>query len=324
MNYRQLGTSDIQVSEVSLGCWTLGGLSWKNGRSSGWANVDIDEIRQAIKVGVDAGINHFDNADVYGNGTAERLLARVIDDLGLKSENFVIASKVGHFQGDAAHSYQAAHIRRQCELSLANLKRDYLDLYYLHHDNFGPDDQYLAEAAATMQELQQEGKIRLIGQSAYRSSRFEKIVPIVQPTVLQSWAHSMDTKFIEPSGIVGQLLEKNELSFVAFSPLNQGLLLDKYDARHPPEFESGDHRRKAPKFSAQALERLAPKLAALKARFGASAEDLSSVALRYVLNFPHVACVIPGFRNAAQVNCNLHVSKREVTLEDMRFIRELF
>lgn len=324
MNFRKLGSSDIQVSELSLGCWTMGGPNWAHGHSSGWADVDFDEIQNAIKRGVDAGINHFDNADVYGNGIAERRLAQAFHNLGLKSENFIIASKVGHFKGDAEHAYQAANIRRQCEQSLAKLKRDYLDIYYLHHDNFGPDDRYLSEAAATMRELQQEGKIRLIGQSAYRSSRFEKIIPIVRPTVLQSWAHAMDTKFIEPTGIVGQLLKKNELSFVAFSPLNQGLLLDKYDSRNPPEFDSGDHRRQSPKFSAQSLDQLAPKLAALKARFGESTADLSSVALRYVLNFPRVACVIPGFRNQAQVSCNLHASERELSPEDMRFIQELF
>jgi len=324
MNYSRLGPSDIEVSEISLGCWTIGGLNWKNGHSSGWASVDLEEIQAAVKKGVDAGINHFDNADVYGNGVAERRLAQVFENLGLKTGDFVIASKVGYLQGNALHAYQAENIRSRCEQSLANLKRDYLDIYYLHHDNFGKNDCYLAEAAETMQALKQEGKIRLIGQSAYRSSRFEKIVPVVQPTVLQSWAHAMDTKFIEPTSIVGQMLEKNHLSFVAFSPLNQGLLLDKYDAADPPVFESGDHRSGNPKFSASSLERLGPLLEKLKKRFGDTTEDLSSIALRYVLKFPNVACVIPGFRNEAQVSCNLHAAERALSPEDMSFIKGLF
>ena len=324
MNYRKLGSSDIEVSEISLGCWTMGGLNWENGHSSGWANVDLEEIQAAVKTGIETGVNHFDNADVYGNGVAERRLAKVFESLGLKSEDYVFTSKVGYVQDDAPHAYQAENIRNQCEQSLANLKRDHLDIYYLHHDNFGKNDCYLAEAAETMQALKQEGKIRLIGQSAYRSSRFEKIVPVVQPTVLQSWAHAMDTKFVEPTSIVGQMLEKNHLSFVAFSPLNQGLLLDKSDATNPPAFESGDHRNGNPKFSASSLERLAPKLKELKKRFGGTTEDLSSVALRYVLNFPNVACVIPGFRNEAQVSCNLHAAERSLSPEDMIFIKGLF
>jgi len=175
-----------------------------------------------------------------------------------------------------------------------------------------------------MQALQAEGKIRLIGQSAYKSSHFKKSVPIIKPTVLQSWAHAMDTRFIERSSIVGQLLEKNELSFVAFSPLNQGLLLDKFDPENPPVFESGDHRRNSPKFSHEALAKLAPQLKALKRRFGESTSDLASVALRFVLNHNRVASVIPGFRNERQVSCNLTTCDRELNKEDMAFIRDVF
>jgi aryl-alcohol dehydrogenase-like predicted oxidoreductase len=90
MKYRKLGTSDIKVSEISLGCWTMGGLNWADGRPNGWANVNEDEITAAVKKAVDAGVNHFDNADVYGNGKAERMLARVLKRLGLKSEDFII------------------------------------------------------------------------------------------------------------------------------------------------------------------------------------------------------------------------------------------
>ncbi|MFQ3669647.1 MAG: aldo/keto reductase, partial [Fimbriimonadaceae bacterium] len=99
MKMRELGRSGVMVSEISLGCWTMGGLNWVNGIPNGWANVDEDEIVAAIRVAVDAGVNHFDNADVYGNGRAERMLARAFDRLGLKSTDFVVATKVGHFPG---------------------------------------------------------------------------------------------------------------------------------------------------------------------------------------------------------------------------------
>jgi aryl-alcohol dehydrogenase-like predicted oxidoreductase len=143
MNYRNLGTSDVKVSEISFGCWTMGGLNWVNGQPNGWANVDEDEVTQGIKTALDAGVNHFDNADVYGNGRAEQMLARVFDRLGVKSTDYVVATKIGHFPGTAEHAYEPAHIRHQCEQSLINLKRDYIDLYYFHHGDFGPDAQYL-------------------------------------------------------------------------------------------------------------------------------------------------------------------------------------
>jgi myo-inositol catabolism protein IolS len=67
MKYRALGQSGLEVSEISFGCWTLGGLNWVNGIANGWANVDEDEVTAGIKAALDAGVNHFDNADVYGS-----------------------------------------------------------------------------------------------------------------------------------------------------------------------------------------------------------------------------------------------------------------
>jgi myo-inositol catabolism protein IolS len=320
MNYRKLGRSDVAVSEISLGCWTMGGLNWVDGQANGWANVNEDEITAAIKCAVDAGVNHFDNADVYGNGRAERMLARVLKRLGLKSEQFVIATKVGWFRGTAEHAYDPLHIRHQCEQSLKNLERDYLDLYYLHHGDFGPNGEWLAGAAATLDALVKEGKVRLKGQSAYSDADFQRAVPVVKPAVLQSWGNALRPNFIKPDSIVGRLLAEHQMSFVAFSPLQQGILLDKFDPEHPPQFEEGDNRRTNPRFQPEQLRVLKPKLARLKARFGATTEDLAAVALRYVLNHPNVACVIPGFRNERQVAGNLGAMNRRLTPEDMAFI----
>ncbi|MBL4575648.1 MAG: aldo/keto reductase [Opitutaceae bacterium] len=324
MNYRRLGDSDIEVSEISLGCWTMGGINWVDGVENGWANVDEDEIVRSIKVAIDADVNHFDNADVYGNGRAERMLARAFQKLGLKSEDFIIASKTGHFPGTAAHAYEPTHIRHQCEQSLINLKRDYIDLYYLHHGDFGEDDEYLLPAADVLDDLVAEGKIRLKGQSAYSEEDFEKTVPVIGPSVLQSWAHAMDNHFIKSGSRVAELLAHNELSFVAFSPLNQGLLLDKFSPDSLPTFEPGDHRRTNPKFTFSALQKLKPQMAQLKERFGDQTIDLSAVALRFVLEHANVACVIPGFRNENQVRCNLASSNKTLSTEDLEFISSIF
>ncbi|MGN6727312.1 MAG: aldo/keto reductase, partial [Tepidisphaeraceae bacterium] len=218
MNYRPLGNTDVKVSEISFGCWTMGGLNWVNGTPNGWANVDEEEVTAGIKAGLDAGVNHFDNADVYGNGRAERMLARALKRLGVRSESVVIATKIGHFPGTAEHAYTPAHIRHQCEQSLINLKRDYIDVYYFHHGDFGPNAKYLPEAAATLDALVKEGKVRVKGQSAYSADDFERAVPVVKPAVLQSWAHALDDQFIRPGSRVSQLMEKHQMTFVAFSP----------------------------------------------------------------------------------------------------------
>jgi aryl-alcohol dehydrogenase-like predicted oxidoreductase len=321
MKYRKLGLSGIEVSEISLGCWTLGGLNWVNGVQNGWANVDEGEVRKAIDHALDQGVNHFDNADVYGNGKAEQMLARILGD---RSKNLIIATKIGWFPGTAENAYEPAHIRHQCEQSLINLKRDVLDLYYFHHGDFGKDDRYLEDAVAVMHKLKKEGKIRLIGQSAYSSSDFTRLVPKVQPDVLQSWAHIMDDQFIKEGSPVRRLMDEKKMSFVAFSPLNQGILLGKFDPKNPPKFEAGDHRLGDKRFTTEELLKVAPKIEKLKSRFGNDVKALARVALQYLLANPTVACVIPGFRNLDQVQVNLSGWDQPLAQADLDFIRESF
>lgn len=322
MNYRRIGRTDVEVSEIGFGCWTMGGPNWVGGMSVGWGEVDEGEVADGIKAGLDAGVNHFDNADVYGNGRAERMLARILKRLGVNSEKLVIATKVGWSAGTAEHAYEPAHIRHQCEQSLINLQRDYIDLYYFHHGNFGPGDQYLAGAVEAVNRLVKEGKIRLVGLSAYSEDDFERLVPVIRPAALQSWAHALDDHFIREGSRVDRLMEKNGLSFVAFSPLAQGRLLDIFDPKKPPVFESGDHRQNDKDFSGKALAALKPKLEKLKARFGSRTEDLAAVALNYVLASPRVCSVIPGFRNERQARCNVAAAGRTLTAEDIGYIRK--
>jgi len=272
MRYRKLGKSDIEVSEISLGCWTMGGLNWVNGMPNGWANVDENEITEAINYAIDSGVNHFDNADVYGNGRAERMLTRI---LGKRTNDFIIATKVGWFPGTAAHAFQPVHIRHQCEQSLINLKRDYIDIYYFHHGNFGNNDEYLDDAVEVMYRLKEEGKIRIIGQSAYSHEDFQKLIPKVKPEVLQSWANAMEPVFIEDGTPARKLMDDNQISFVAFRPLGQGLLLDKYHKDKPPKFDNGDHRKGLERFSVEKLVDLEPKISMLKEKFGSNIEDLA-------------------------------------------------
>ncbi|MGF1484787.1 MAG: aldo/keto reductase [Opitutales bacterium] len=324
MNYRKLGQSDIEVSELGLGCASLGGLNWVNGKSHGWPEVDEDAITGAVDLAIQEGINHFDVADLYGNGNSERMLARVFERLDIHSDEFVISSKVGYLQGSAAHPYEPFHLRHQCEQSLRNLKRDHIDLYYLHNADFGPDDRYLEPAAETLNALQQEGKIRLKGQSAYTEEDFEKILPIVQPEVLQSRANLIDTRFIKAGSTVSNLLKEHDLSFIAFSPLAVGLLTGRFDPKDPPQFEDGDNRSGAPMFQPEYLTKVKQRLGRLRSRFGASREKLAAVALRFVLSHRGVASVIPGFQNAEEVKANLTLVDQKLDVEDLDFLRECF
>ena len=321
MKYRKLGKSNIEISEISLGCWTMGGLNWVNGDPNGWANVDESEVARAINYAIDHGVNHFDNADVYGNGRAERMLARI---LGNRTNNFIIATKIGWFPGTAAHAFEPAHIRHQCEQSLINLKRDYIDLYYFHHGHFGDRDEYLDDAVEVMYKLKEEGKIRLIGQSAYSHKDFQKLIPKVKPDALQSYANAMERIFVDEGNPTKRLMEENKISFVAFRPIGQGLLLGKYNKDNPPTFENGDHRKGLSRFSRESLEKLEPRLNKIKSRFGSFEEDLARVAMQFLLHYKFMGAVIPGFRNLRQVQVNLSAMDKPLTDDEFEFVKSVF
>lgn len=340
MRFRPIGRTGIQVSEVGFGCWTMGGPAFSpaNGAPIGWADVDETEVIAGIKAGLDAGVNHWDNADVYGNGRAERMLSASFRKLGIKPGSQVIATKVGHMKGTAPHAFEARHMRAQCEQSLRNLGADCIDVYYCHHGSYvgpgydGATNDHLPEAAAVMHALKKEGKIRAIGQSAYGDDDFARAIPVLNPDVLQSKANMRFDAFIRPGSAVQKLMEQHGCTFVAFGPLDQGILLDKFDPDHPPKFEEGDYRNSRKDFAPDALRDVRTKIAAMKKRFGIEAlrgeeltAALSSIASRWVLAHPHVCSAIPGFRNARQARCNVQAGT-DVPMgpEDVAFVRRLF
>lgn len=329
MRYHPVGSTDIKVSEIGFGCWTMGGPNWStdNGNPIGWGDVDYDDVKAGIKAGLDAGVTHFDNADAYGNGKAERMLARVFKDLGVKRDSVVIATKVGHFKGTAPHAYEPHVLVHQCEQSLRNLGIDCIDIYYLHHDNWAPDGEpgNLPEAAEAMHKLQAQGKIRAIGQSAYSEAGFVRSVEVLRPVIFQSWANMLADNFLRPGGVVPALLAEHHISFVGFSPLAQGLLLDKFDPENPPKFDEGDIRGSRPDFGVERLRELKPRLEKLKARYGSTVPELASAACRFVTGHPNVCSAIPGFRNERQAACNVKGGQDPAfTPDDLRFCRELF
>ena len=203
------------------------------------------------------------------------------------------------------------------------MRRDYIDIYYLHHGNFGENDEYLDSAAETVNRLKQEGKIRIVGQSAYSYADFAKTIPVVKPDVLQASAHILGDGLIRDNGEMSRLMGEHDLKLVAFSPLARGRLLDKFDPENPPVFEPGDARKTNPGFSREGLLGIQPVLARLKERFGSSIGDLAAMALNFDLAHSCVQCVIPGFRNLEQVKTNLAAAEVPFTEEDYRFIEKV-
>lgn len=319
MNYRRIGKTDIQVSEISLGCWTLGGDA-DTGRM-GWHGADESEAADAVAYALERGVNHFDNADVYGMGRAEKVLAKA---LGSRVRDVVIASKAGWYKGEHEHAYKAENIRTRMECSLKNLNREYLDIYYFHNCDFGEGDMYLSEGLSEMRRLQKEGKFRALGLSGYSAADFLRLIPVIKPDCLQSWANILHPEFIKEGSEVASLLEKEKISFVAFNPLSRGLLTGKFNAKNPPVFDKNDVRAGMDEFKPGNMEIFDKKFEKMKAKFGASPEETVRAALQYILHHRVVACAIPGFRNKRQVEINLAGAGRPISEEEFEFINGIF
>lgn len=321
MEYRDLGKSGLNVSEVSAGCWAIGGPAWRDGAPVGWSGADDEQSLAGLRRAFDLGINHFDSADVYGDGHSERMVGRFLKEV--PREKVVVATKVGWFRGTARNAFEPAHIRHQFEQSLVNLGTDYVDVYYFHNSNFGGDDEYLEGAAEVVHHLKDEGKVRVVGQSTYSYADFRRVCPVTQPGVLQFHYNALTPTYDRPEADLFAWAEEQGYGMVLFGPLGQGLLLDKYDPENPPRFGAGDMRGPRGRFTAEKLRALKPKLARLKERFGETTGDLVRVALQYCLARSPNCCVIPGFKNARQVESNAAAAGKPLTDDDVAFIRKV-
>lgn len=317
MEYRVLGRSGLKVSEISLGCWAIGGPSWRDGSAVGWTGNNDEDSLTGLRRAWELGINHFDTADVYGDGHSERVLGRWLKEV--PRDKVVIASKVGWFRGTAANAMEPLHIRHQLEQSLDNLGTDYIDLHFFHNTNFGPNDQNLEGAAEMMRKLKDEGKVRVIGQSGYGTRDFLRVCPVTQPDVLQFNYNAFGNAFDKPGDLI-QWADTQNLGMVLFGPLAQGLLLDKFDPENPPQFGEGDIRKGG--FKREQLLDMRRRLQPLKERFGDSVQDLVRVALQFALAQSPNACVIPGFKNARQVESNASAAGQPLSADDVAFVKQ--
>src|SRR6476469_140843 len=130
MQYRKFGNTDLLVSEIGFGAWAIGGGAMIGNTAIGWGDTDDSVSIKAIHAALDAGINFFDTADIYGLGHSEELLGKTIG----KNKEVIIATKVGNVARNNQFTidYSKKHILEACEISLKRLQRERIDYYQLH------------------------------------------------------------------------------------------------------------------------------------------------------------------------------------------------
>ena len=314
----RLGRTGIEVPRVSLGTWGHGGPKLVGKHPVGWSGYDAEAAQAALLLAYERGLTHWDTADVYGDGSAERSIGSLWDTV--PREQIFLASKVGWDAGDHSHFYHPDQMRRQLELSLGNLHTDHIDLYYLHHCDFGPDDEFLDDAVDRIRRFRDEGKIRFIGLSDWKSEKILHYAQQVDPDVVQPYRNVVDDSW-EVSGLA-TWVEANDIGVAFFSPLKHGLLLGNY--REPPALGTGDHRTRVPGFSdTEQLAHYRDCRKAVEARFPSLPNPVLSSLVGALLEDAPSACVLLGLRRPHHVDAAA-LAGSPLTSEDALWVRELY
>jgi len=314
----RFGRTGLDLPAIGVGTWPHGGPLTRDGVPVGWGGNDDRLARQALIRSHDLGLFHWDTADVYGDGHAETLIGELWGEVP-RSEIF-LASKVGWDAGPYDHFYHPEHIRAQFERSLQNLRVDMIDLYYLHHCDFGPGDRYLDDAVHQVRRFRDEGKIRFIGLSDRDNAKVARLADRVDPDAVQIYRNVVDDSY-HTSGLAAWV-DANDAGVAFFSPLKLGLLLGKY--RSPTTFEAGDVRNRVDGFDdAGVIEALAGTKTALEQRFGTMAEPVESAVIAPILADAPTACALVGLRNPAQVDAAARLTL-DFAPGDLDWIRQQF
>jgi len=319
MNHRNLGKTGFAISEISLGTWQVGG---KWGEPFDPANAD-----RILNAAVDAGINFIDTADVYGDGDgeSEKAVGRLVRRRS--GERIYVATKCGRrLQPHTNDAYQPAALRGFVEDSLRNLQLDTLDLVQLHCPP--TDVYYRPEIFELFDLLKDEGKIRNLGVSVEKVEEGLKAIEFPNVTTLQVIFNMFRQR---PAELLFQEAARRDVGLIVRVPLASGLLTGKFSAQ--TTFAPDDHRNfnrdgaafdKGETFSGVDYNTGLAAVEELKKLFSGQ-PNLAPLALRWILMFPEVSCIIPGASKPEQLLSNLKTEELPpLTPEQMEAVRDIY
>lgn len=298
MRLRKLGSSDLEVSEISLGTWLTTGVGIE--RAAAIACIDR---------AFDLGINFIDTANVYGRGASETVVGEALQ--GRPRDSYVLATKVWGRMSDEDQGLSRAQVEKQIDASLQRLRTDYVDLYQCHrYDSETP----LEETMAAMTKVVRAGKSRYIGFSEWEPDQISAALALVpeaekfvssQPQYSLLWRH--------PEKAVIPLCEANGISQIIWSPLGQGVLTGKYDANSPPPADSRAASDEMGGFMNLLMRpeviQGVDQIKLLAAEAGCT---MAQFALVWVLRQPNVASAIVGASRSEQLDDNAAASELEI------------
>jgi len=312
LNKRLLGTSGLEITTVGLGAWAIGGGGW----SFGWGPQDDKASEDTIRHALELGINWIDTAAVYGLGHSEEIVGRVIRSLPQSDRPFVF-TKCGLIwdernpMQEPKRVLKPESIRKECEDSLRRLGIERIDLYQFHWpDETGTP---VEDSWAEMVRLFEEGKVRFGGVSNFNVNLLERCEAIRHVDSFQP-PFSMIRRDVAASEI--PWCDAHKTGVICYSPMQSGLLTDRFNAERVANMAADDWRRRSPEFNSPNLERnlaLRDALRHVAQRHGTS---VSSVALAWVLSWPGVTAAIVGARSPEQVDGWIDAGNFELSQAD--------
>ena len=298
MHYRKLGKTNFQVSEVSLGAWQIG---------AGWGDISNEDAIRVLNAAIENGVNFIDTADVYGDGRSERIIAQVLGD---RKEEVFVATKAGRrLQPHVASGYNRDNLTSFVERSLQNLRRESLDLLQLHCPP--TEVYYRPEVFEILDDLKQAGKIKNYGVSV---EKVEEALKAIEYPGLATVQIIFNIFRQRPAGLFFPVAKQRDIGILVRLPLSSGLLSGKINRQ--TTFSPEDHRNfnrngeqfdRGETFSGVDFDVALDAVDQVR-KLLPEGVTMPNFALRWILDYDAVGCVIPGARNEEQIKQNVAAS----------------
>lgn len=312
-SYRQVGSSGLYLPPISLGLW------WNFGD-----NIPLDNQRALLRHAFDRGITHFDLANNYGPpyGSAEKNFGRIFaEDFRPYRDELIISSKAGWdmWPGPYGDFASRKYILASAEQSLTRMGLDYVDIFYSHRvDPVTP----IAETVSALDTLVRQGKALYVGISSYSAERTEEAVAVAKdlgtPLIIHQPAYSILNRWVEDG--LTDTLQAHGLGAIAFTPLAQGLLTDKYLGDGTAD--RAQQRGSLP--DGPLADEAVQTLRSLNEVARERGQSLAQLALQWTLRNPVVASALIGASRPSQLDENIAaVNGPEFTAEELARIDEL-
>ena len=309
MKYRQLGSSDLHVSEISLGSWLTYGVG-----------VDDSNAQACVDRAFDIGINFIDTANIYGRGAAESFLGKALQ--GRDRSSYILATKLFFPMTERDRGLSAAQIYKQIDASLSRLRTDYVDLYQCHR--YDPDTP-LEETMEALSSIVRQGKARYIGFSEWKAEQISASLKVPGTEKFVSSQPQYSILWRVPEKKVFPVCKANGIGQIVWSPLAQGVLTGKYLPGKPPPPNS---RAASPEMNSFFDERLTSdltlesvqKLRPIADQLGLT---LAQLALAWVLRDPGVSSAIVGASRPGQLDDDVAASGVELPADVLDAIDQI-